>query len=66
VDAQKLLIHERGQGEAVERVHTRVVHLLRVLDFTWQKKHEERAASLTSKEPEISTFLHIQLTLHDG
>ena len=28
VNAEELLIHERGQGKAVKRVHTGVVHLL--------------------------------------
>lgn len=33
VHAQKLLIHERGQWQAVERLHARVVHALCVLDL---------------------------------
>lgn len=33
VHAQELLVHEGGQGEAVERLHARVVHALRVLDL---------------------------------
>ena len=31
--AEKLLVHEGGEGEAVERLHTCVVHTLRVLDL---------------------------------
>ena len=38
VDAEELLVHERGQREAVERVHARVVHALRVLDLAWKLK----------------------------
>ena len=33
VDAEELLVHEGGEGEAVEGLHARVVHALRVLDF---------------------------------
>ena len=33
VDAEELLVHQRGEGEAVEGVHARVVHALRVLDL---------------------------------
>ena len=33
VHAEKLLVHEGGEGEAVERLHTCVVHTLRVLDL---------------------------------
>lgn len=40
MDAQKLLVHERRQREAVKRVHAGVVNLLGVLDFTW--RHETR------------------------
>ena len=31
--AEKLLVHEGGEGKAVERLHARVVHALRVLDL---------------------------------
>lgn len=34
VHAQELLVHEGGQGEAVEGVHARVVHPLGILNFT--------------------------------
>ena len=33
MDAEELLVHEGGEGKAVERLHARVVHALRVLDF---------------------------------
>lgn len=33
VHAQELLVHERGERQAVERLHARVVNALRVLDF---------------------------------
>lgn len=33
VDAEELLVHERRQRQAVEGVHARVVHLLRILDL---------------------------------
>ena len=33
VDAEELLVHERGQREAVERLHASVVHALGVLDL---------------------------------
>lgn len=33
MNAQELLIHESSQWQAVERVHARVVHSLRVFDL---------------------------------
>jgi hypothetical protein len=33
VHAQELLVHEGGERQAVERVHARIVHTLRVLDL---------------------------------
>ncbi len=38
MDAEKLLVHERRQRQAVERVHARVIHSLRVFYFTWKDK----------------------------
>ena len=34
MNTQELLVHERGQWQAVEGLHARVVHALSVLDFT--------------------------------
>lgn len=38
VHTQELLVEEGGQRQAVKRVHTGVVDVLRVLYFTWKKK----------------------------
>ena len=34
VDTEELLVHDGRQWEAVKRVHTRIIHSLRVLDLT--------------------------------
>ncbi len=48
MDAEELLVHQGGQGEAVERLHAGVVHALGVLDLAcvtkdsrWRKKIDE-------------------------
>lgn len=63
MDAQELLVHERRQRKAVERVHARVVNLLGVLDFTWRHQTRgvtpERSSTTPNNPPPdpVLTFL---------
>lgn len=34
--AQELLVEQGSEGQAVEGLHTGVIHPLRVFDFTWR------------------------------
>ena len=38
--AEKLLVHDRGQRESTERVHARIVDLLRVLMLAFELEGE--------------------------
>ena len=38
MDAEKLLVHNSSQREAIEGVHTYVVYSLRVLDFAYSER----------------------------
>lgn len=56
MDTQELLVHECSQREAVKRIHTRVVHLLRVFDFTWDKRQRQTPRETTI--PRAADTLH--------
>ena len=38
MNAEKLLIHDCGEGEVTERLHAGVVYRLRVLVLAWETK----------------------------
>lgn len=38
VHTKELLVEESGERQAVKRIHTGVINMLRVLYFTWKKR----------------------------
>lgn len=65
VDAEELLVHEGGQGQAVERLHARVVHALRVLDLAW-KGQKIKTHKCTHASSEIFKPLEVSPTRRKG
>lgn len=55
VDAQELLVHDGGERERAERLHARVVDLLRVLVLACARANGSAEVSTCAPKPETKT-----------